>query len=464
MSTVTGLRARWVLARENGRPTLLRDATVVVSGSRIDSLLGQGAGGAPDRTIDLGESLLMPGFINSHCHCVSGPLFRGLLEDHGHGEGTASVIDKVMLPLAELITELSDDDEIAAIAALGQLEALKAGSTTIVDMPRSGHDAFAVAARDIGLRAYIHPYLMSGPEAGWSWEDSAEDEADARRALEVFHRWHRAYDEGEDGRIRIGLGPHAPDTCAPALLRAVARVRDETGARVVTHLAQSPAEMLRIRERLGVSPVTYLDRVGLIAPGLIAAHGICAEAADLRLLAERGATIAHCPLSYARLGTMACRNRFTAAGIPTAVASDAHALDIVADLRLAAINSKIDAADSAAGTAWEMVEAATVVPAMALGRADLGRLEPGASADLIAIRLDRPHLQPVSDPIKNLVWNGSGRDVDFVMVTGEVLVQDGIYARRSEQSVVKAGAAALEHVWGVAEERGIIDRSRPASA
>lgn len=92
-----------------------------------------------------------------------------------------------------------------------------------------------------------------------------------------------------------------------------------------------------------------------------------------------------------------------------------------------------------------------------LGRPDLGRIEPGATADLIAIDLAQAHLQPVYDPIKVLVWNGTGRDIHIVMVAGEALITDGRFIRGAEREIVAAGAAAMHRVWSRAEERRVIE-------
>lgn len=453
MSDTLGLRARWVLAEEGGRSVLLPDATVVVRDGKVHAVMPAGAEGAPDDTRNLGAHLLMPGFINSHTHCVSGPLFRAVLEDRDYTSGGGSIISDVMMPLGRIISALCDEDDIRAIAALGQLEALCTGSTMIVDMPRADHDGFALAAADIGLRAQIHPYLMSPPGAEWRL-DAQGDDGDA--GLETFLRWHARFDGGTSGRIRIGLGPHAPDTCAPDLLRRIARARDRHGAPVTIHLAQSADEVAQIEARLGMSPVDYLDRVGLLQGGLVAAHCSDATDADLALMASRGVVVAHCPLSYARIARMVSRQRFLDHGLRCTVASDAHALDIVADLRLAAINAKYATGKVAAASAHAMVAAATAEAADALQRSDLGRIRPGATADLIAIRMDRAHLQPVYDPIKTLVWNGSGQDVDFAMVDGEVLLRDGRFLRADAAAIVARGAAVIDRVWERARAQGII--------
>ncbi|SLN65768.1 amidohydrolase family protein [Oceanibacterium hippocampi] len=455
-SDTVGLRAKWVLARTTGKPELVPDGTVVVENGRIADVLrpGDDAGGL--EIVELDSHILLPGFVNAHTHCLSTPLFRGIFEDRAGRQDNGEVIAKVMMPLGEIISEIGDDDMVEAITSLGMLEAIKAGSTTIVDMPRSDHDAFGVAAGKMGLRAYIHPYLISGSDGTWTLEQSDGQDAIAEAGMATFHRWRERFDEGPDGRVRIGLGPHASDTVTPALMRAIARARDEYDAPVTIHLAQSAREGELSRQRLGLSPTAYLEAVGLLKQELVAAHCLFAADDELTLMADRGVTIAHCPLSYARSGKLASRARFTGSGVNTVVACDAHALDILTDLRLAAINSKYDSGDPGVGTAWELVECATHGAAEALGRSDLGRIQSGATADLVAVRLDRAHIQPVYDPIKSLVWYCTGRDVDMVMVGGETLVRDGTFIRTQETRVIDAAADALGKVWDLARERAII--------
>lgn len=456
MTHIHGLRAKWVLASNRQGPTILDDATVVVDGEKIAAILTPNQP-QPALLRDLGDSLLMPGLINAHSHCVSGPLFRGVMEDREY-ESQGQLIDRVMIPLGEIVTELCDEDGIRKIAALGQLEVLKSGTTTIIDMPRAGHYGFGLAVREIGLRAYVHPFLASPTGASWAWDDGAETSVE--RVLATFHRWHARFDEGGSGRVRVGLGPLAPNHCTPSLLRGIARTRDSMNAAVTVHLAQSPEEITLITDHFGMSSVTYLDRLGLLQPGLIAAHCVFASPEDLRLMAARGVAIAHCPLAYARLGTLAARSRFTAEGVTALIGTDAHAHDLLADIRLASINSKYDSKRQGAANAWELITAVTEGAAAVIGRDDLGRIAPGAQADLVAFRLDGAHVRPVHDPVTTLVWNGSGRDTAFVMVAGEVLVEDGQFTRSREQDIIAAGSATIGRVWALAVERNIMRRHR----
>jgi cytosine/adenosine deaminase-related metal-dependent hydrolase len=175
-------------------------------------------------------------------------------------------------------------------------------------------------------------------------------------------------------------------------------------------------------------------------------------------MARKGVTLVHCPLSFGRIGVMIAFARFTGEGVRTLIGSDAHALDPFADIRLAAINSKVHTRDTAQGTAQELLDAATRGAAEAFGQEDLGRLRKGAAADMIAISFEGAHMQPVHDPVRNLVWNGSGRDVDFVMVAGKRLVENGRYVNGDEKAIIDRGAAALDRVFHLARERGILPR------
>lgn len=133
-------------------------------------------------------------------------------------------------------------------------------------------------------------------------------------------------------------------------------------------------------------------------------------------------------------------------------------MDLVGEMRQAGFVSKLHAADPAGATAPELLHAATVAGAEALGRSDLGRIAPGARADLVVIDMARPHLQPVSDPLRTLVWNASGADVSAVMVDGRLLVEHGRYLLGDEGEIVRRGARAAGRLWDMAEAAGITAR------
>jgi cytosine/adenosine deaminase-related metal-dependent hydrolase len=206
--------------------------------------------------------------------------------------------------------------------------------------------------------------------------------------------------------------------------------------------------------RHGCGPVEHLGRLGLLGGDLLAAHCLYATDGELDLLARSRTTVVNCPLVYARWGAAAPFHRFTARGVRTAIGTDQER-DFVLELRTAGLLSKLHAGQAHVASATEMLRAATLTGAEALGRADLGRIEPGARADLVVVDLGRPPLYPAFDPVASLVWHATGADVTAVVVDGEVLVENGRFVRGDEAAIRRDAAAAIERVWAAASARGL---------
>jgi cytosine/adenosine deaminase-related metal-dependent hydrolase len=254
------------------------------------------------------------------------------------------------------------------------------------------------------------------------------------------------------------LGPHAPDTCAPKFLRAVRAAADELGCLVTIHLAQTPEEVKLIRAKYGKSPVEYLNDVGFLGPDLIAAHCIELSESDLQLLKSTDTVVANCTVSFAREGTVAPFWRTAREGVRTGIGTDSHGMNMISELRTAGWFSKLYHKQGYVATAYDLVRAATLTGASALRRPDLGRLAPGATADILVFDLGKPHLQPVWDPIKNVIWKGSSADIAATIVDGRVLVRDGKCLHLDERKIMREAADAAAKVWALAEARGIISR------
>jgi cytosine/adenosine deaminase-related metal-dependent hydrolase len=437
----TVVRGEWVLARVDGQARILRDASVVVEGPTIAAVV-PGDGGPADHRLGGRGTLVLPGFLNLHTHALNARVYRGLVDDVAFPGGAGEAINRLLMPVSALVNETLGPDDLRALATLGLLDLLATGCTTVADMFRPQQAAaFLAAAAAVGLRTYAFPYLFSS-------EPEDVDGALARSTALI-----ERFDEGPGGRVRIGLGPHATDTCGPELLRAVRKTADARGCLISMHLAQSPAEVEAAQRRYGRGPVALADELGLLGPDLLAAHCCDATDGDLARLAARGVPVVNCPLVYARWGIAVPWARFHAAGIRTALGTDQER-DFVQGLRAAGLVSKLHAGRAEAATAPALVDVATVGGAGALGRADLGVIAPGARADLVVVDLGRPHLAPVADPLQSLVWHAHGGDVRDVLVDGEVLVADGRHTRLDEAAVRTRAAAVIERVWALAAERG----------
>ena len=457
----TAIRGQWILGADESGPVVVRERWVVVEGDRI-AAVSASRPAAVDHLVEMEQALVLPGLLNLHNHTTSSVLFRGLTEDLATTTFASELVYGLLLPLGDLATEKLSEAELAAVLRLGFLEIVKGGTTTLMEMFRNRQGVTFEVAREMGLRFYGAPYLFSSTVAEVDskgapvYEAGEGGAADLARCMALRER----HDGAANGRIRFALGPHGADTCEPDLLREVRRSADALGCPITIHLAQSLPEIEVLERRHGKSPGEYLDDLGLLGPDLLAAHCIYADDADLARLKRRDTTVVNCPRTFARGGVTAPFHRFAERGLRTVVATDGYCMDLVGELRAAGLVSKLHAGRSGVSSARELLDAVTRRAAEALGRDDLGRISPGARADLVVVDMAKPHLQPVSDPLRTFAGNALGSDVAALMVDGRMLVEDARYLLADEREIVRAGAAAVQALWQTGEARAIIERAR----
>jgi len=224
-----------------------------------------------------------------------------------------------------------------------------------------------------------------------------------------------------------------------------------------THAGGNLVEFQRIMEEYRKTPVQFLADIGFLDERTLLGHVVFTTAHgwprypfgdDLRVLAQSGATVGHCPYKYAKMAmTLQSFQRYLEAGVNLAIGTDTYPMDIVAELRWASILAKVTDANYQVGLPRDVFNAATLGGCKFLARTDLGRLAPGAKADLLLINLDHLGAPVYADPIKALVDGASGRDVDTVMVDGKVLVQGGRTTRVNEDEVYAKARQATEQYW-----------------
>ncbi len=411
--------------------SVVRDAVVDVDEEGRIAFVGPRAAApvsaAPVRNL---RGLLLPGLVNTHAHTPMLAL-RGLGGD---------------LPLMRWLREviwpaegrLRADDVRAAMAA-GCVELLRTGCTTSVEM-YFFTDAVIDAVTAVGSRVLLTPGIIAAP--GWDrlgpWE-AMRDDVSAR------------IDAGgmRSGRIELGYGPHAAYTLPPEALASIGEHARARGALVHLHVAETADEDLSQRAAYGSVPA-LLDAVGLLGGRVLAAHGVQLSDEDVDLLAARGVAVAHCPGSNAKLAAGVARvTALRRAGVRVGLGTDGPAsgddLDLWAQARLAGLLARVGAGDAAALTAAELLLLATRDGAAAIGRADLGVLEPGRWADLVHVDLDDPvFTDPADDArlLSNLIWAGGARLVTDVWVAGEAVLAGG-EPTRVDRATTTAGLRAV---------------------
>jgi cytosine/adenosine deaminase-related metal-dependent hydrolase len=445
-----------VAAKTRGH-VLLQDHYIYVDGAKIEAVT-RDAPAPGQQVIRYDHGLVMPGFVNLHAHCIRGGLFRGIPDDLEMEPFVPKLVYNILLPLTALAAEELTAEELRAVTALGMIDLLKGGTTTVLDMWHHGQDIFFDVARELGLRTVGAPFIMSasnarlGPDGHPVWDFGNDGLAQLQKSVALF----KARDEGREGLAEVAIGPHATDTCLPELLRECRKAADDLGCILTTHFAQTRQELALLRKRYDMSAAEYARHAGLLGGNVILAHAGCASDDELGVLADTGTHVANCAFSFAREGVNFPYARFARAGINTGLGTDSHGMDFIGEMRTTGLLSKMHFGKAYVGTAHELVRAGTLAGADALNRPDLGRLAPGAKADLLVFDLWKSHLQPVWDPIKNLVWKGNAGDLTLVMVHGEPVVRNGRLLTADEPAIMRTAAVAARKIWSIAERREIL--------
>ncbi|HEX9495448.1 MAG TPA: amidohydrolase family protein, partial [Candidatus Limnocylindria bacterium] len=391
-----------VLSMRPGDAPAVRD--LFIDGDRI-------AEHADGEVIDASGCYVMPGLVQTHIHLVQ-TIFRGLAEELSLLEWLR---DRIW-PLEAA----HDEGSLRATARLGLLDLLTTGTTTILDMGTThGGDVIAEELVASGIRARFGQTMMDGGDGvpnGLRETTEASLDASARLAK----RWGGA----ADGRISYAYAPRFALSCTRELLEAVGDITKRSGLLVHTHSNENVAERALIEGATGQAPTAYLDSVGLVNERSVIAHGVNLDEREIAILAERGASVTHCPSSNLKLGSgiadvRALRDRGITVGIGADGAACNNRLDGFEELRLAAL---LAASLHGPGTltAWDMLAIGTRDGARAMGLVgDVGTLEVGKKADVIV--LDPEKLAgPAGDPATRIVYGGGSRAVRDVIVDGRI--------------------------------------------
>ena len=361
-------------------------------------------------TIDAGGGVVMPGLINTHTHAPM-VLYRGLADDLALQDW----LERYIFP-AEARTV--SPEFVRAGTRLAALEMIQSGTTTFVDMYYF-EEEIASVAKQAGLRGVLGQTVIQFPVA--DAKTPAEGLARAERFMKAWTG---------DALVVPTVAPHSPYTLDAATLRRSRELADRFGAPMLIHVAETETELGDSNQAHGLSPVGWLDSLGVLGGRTLAAHAVWISPADIATLAARHVGVAHNPESNMKLASGAApvtdlRAAGVAVGLGTDGAASNNDLDMFEAMRQASFLQKLRTRDPRAISAREAVEMATIDGARALGLDPLiGSLEPGKRADLITVSMTAARQTPMYDPLSHLVFVTRGDDVRDVVVNGRVLMRD----------------------------------------
>jgi len=382
--------------------------TIAAVGKRAD--LEAQASGA--RKIEAGGTLVMPGMINGHAHAAMS-LFRGVAEDHSLDDW----LQKYIFPAeARNVTE----DFILWGTRLGVLEMLRGGITTYADMYYF-EDVVASVTKEAGMRGVLGETIVDFP---------APDHQTPAAALAYTERFIQRW-QG-DPLIAPGVAPHSMYTLSTENLKAATALARRTGAPILIHVAEAPFESQLSRRKYGLSPVAYLDSIGLLGPEVIAAHTVWLDEEDIATLVRRGVGSIHNPSSNMKLasGVMPVVDLLAAGqavGLATDSAASNNNQDLFQEMNIAAKLQKVTRMDPRALPARQVVEMATIGGARALHLdAQIGSLEVGKQADIVLIGTGATHATPMYNVYSQLVYALNAHDVRSVVIAGKIVMEDRV--------------------------------------
>lgn len=469
---ITLMKGGWVAVWDGSQHRIVErgqvafeEKTVIYAGPRYD--------GRADIVIDKPEWFIGPGFINLHAH-VGVELMASVVDVSRSGRFAPSEEFALNAPLFMWPTLTREQQRLGAEFSLVQM--LRTGTTTVVDAhgygpiwwlgnPPTDETFLAEAVGRIGCRGYLalgfrsaRSYQKADGTRAWHWDEEMGKEL-LGAALHFADDHHKTYDE----RVQVILCPHAVDNCSPALLAAALEEARARNLLIEIHTAQYMGEVNLIAEKYGETPVGHLHNLEFLGPDIVLGHCIFVSGhpavggdpdRDLELIAAAGSSVAHSPLPFARGGTaMYSLPRYLDYGINVGIGGDIWPADLVEEMRLAWFLGKHTNGTAHRPTCHEVYKAATVGSADALGRDDLGRLAPGARADIVCVDLSRYHYGPVVDPVRSLVAFGKGQDVDSVYVDGRLVVDGGSVLNADEEELKAAAPEILRDLAHAASAR-----------
>ncbi len=415
-----------------GADGIVKSADIAVEDTLIHQVGDISAEWHADKVIDCTNKLAIPGLVNTHTHAAM-TLFRSYADDMVLMDWLQN---KIWPAEGNLIAE-----DVYWGTSLAIAEMIKSGTTTFSDM-YFHMPQVAEAVAESGIRAVLARGMAGVAPNGEQALIESED---------FFRQYHNA----GDGRITVMLGPHAPYTCPPEYLKRVVNLAQRLGAEIHIHLSETIGEVVECKKKHGKSPIELMKDLGVLECGVLAAHCVHVSDADILLMKEAQVRVAHNPGSNMKLASgVAPVSAMLKAGLCVGLGTDGAAsnnnLDMLEELRLAAMLHKVHALDPLLIPASTAVNMATVNGAQALGLSNVvGKIVPGLKADITLFNMHAPHWYPRHDRVSLLAYSAGAGDVHTVMVDGKILLDNKCLTTIDEERLMyeadRRGRRLVQH-------------------
>ena len=372
-----------------------------------------------DKVIDATDKIVMPGLINAHTH-VPMSIFRGYSDELTLNDW----LRKKMWPIEDKMT--ADDAYWASM--LSGIEMIKSGTTTFNDM-YFFEDEIAKMAEQLGMRAILSRCIIG------EGEDMIKK---AEEAETLYNNYHNKC----EGRIKVCVGLHAPNTCPPETIRKGIELADKLGTPIHIHYLETKDEINYINNTYLSSVTEYLKKLGLFNYHVMLAHGVHISDADIDVLKEISGGVVHNPVSNMKLGSgFANTAKLLKNEINVALGTDGqgstNTLDMFLEIKLAAYVQKGMYNSATAITAEDVLKMATIKGAEVLGiDSEVGSLEVGKRADIIIINTNKPHLCPIHNIYSTLAYSVSGDDVETSIIDGNIVMENRVIQNVDEAEIL----------------------------
>jgi 5-methylthioadenosine/S-adenosylhomocysteine deaminase len=420
-----------IITPEAGKLVYKPGFDILIRGNRIDAILKSGSVDPSQATLTIAATgmLALPGLINTHCHTAM-VVFRGMAED----VTVEQWFNDYIWPAESNLTP----EDVYWGTLLGLVEMIEAGVTTVADH-YFAMDSVAQAVEEAGTR---------GALAWAAFSAGVEDpEAQLNRTIEFCERWQNA----ADGRITTWLGPHSPYTCSEAFLKLVAAEAKRRNLGIHIHVSETARQVKQSLETHGRTPVAILRDAGIFENPTLLAHAAHPAADDIQIMAKANVGVAHCPKTFLRMASgIAPVVKMRSAGINVGIGTDGAAsnstYDILEQMRLAAMMQKHENGDPVAMPINDAFQMAFTDGAQAVQLPDLGALQAGKLADLILLRADSARMQPMLNPMANVLYSAQSGDIDTVICNGKMLMYERQLLTLNKAKIVSEVNARLERL------------------